>query len=249
VYDSASAVDGRTLLVGDAASFIEPLSSAGVRKALLSAWRAAVVINTCLTNPPMTEASLDLYARREREVYAGCVRRSARFFADAAAAYGTRFWSIRAAAPVPAADVAEDTDNPDVADEAAVRAAFDGLRRAARVRLRAAGTLRFEAQAVIEGRQVVMRDAVIPPAGGPLQFAAGVELAALARIADVGGDVPDIISTYHREIGPAPIEGILTGLSLLVARRALIPVVGDDGVPHRAGVEARSGLVAEESTP
>src|SRR5207249_1503400 len=48
LYDATRAADGPMLLVGDAASFIEPLSSAGVKKALLSAWRAAVVANTCL---------------------------------------------------------------------------------------------------------------------------------------------------------------------------------------------------------
>ena len=34
------------LLVGDAASFIDPLSSAGVKKALASAWLAAVAVHT-----------------------------------------------------------------------------------------------------------------------------------------------------------------------------------------------------------
>ncbi len=43
------------LLVGDAGSFIEPLSSFGVKKALASAWLAAVVVHTCLTKPEMRE--------------------------------------------------------------------------------------------------------------------------------------------------------------------------------------------------
>src|SRR6185436_10412408 len=46
VYDSPQPAAEHVLIVGDAASFIEPLSSAGVKKALLSAWRAAVVANT-----------------------------------------------------------------------------------------------------------------------------------------------------------------------------------------------------------
>ena len=57
MYDCVRAAEGPVLLVGDAASFIEPLSSAGVKKALLSAWRAAVVTNTCLANPAMAEAA------------------------------------------------------------------------------------------------------------------------------------------------------------------------------------------------
>ena len=96
VYDAAQAADGRCLLVGDAASFIEPLSSAGVKKALLSAWRAAVVTNTCLTSDTLTGAATELYATREREVFADCMRRSQAFFAEAAAAHGTAFWRRRA---------------------------------------------------------------------------------------------------------------------------------------------------------
>ena len=39
------------LLAGDAGSFIDPLSSAGVKKALASGWLAAIVAHTCLSNP------------------------------------------------------------------------------------------------------------------------------------------------------------------------------------------------------
>ena len=59
VYDAPRPGERGVLLVGDAASFIEPLSSAGVKKALLSAWRAAVVTNTCLAKPEMADAAVD----------------------------------------------------------------------------------------------------------------------------------------------------------------------------------------------
>ena len=49
------------LLVGDAGSFIEPLSSFGVKKALASAWLAAVVVHTCLTKPEMREVALEFF--------------------------------------------------------------------------------------------------------------------------------------------------------------------------------------------
>src|SRR6185437_13418244 len=69
IYDAERAADSGLVLVGDAASFIEPLSSAGVQKAMASAWRATVVANTCLRHAGMTSAALDFYVRREREVY------------------------------------------------------------------------------------------------------------------------------------------------------------------------------------
>jgi len=57
---------------------------------------------------------------------------------------------------------------------------------------------------------------------GAVPFAAGVDLPALARLARGGGDVAALIAAYHAQVGPAPVAGLLTGLSLLVARHALI---------------------------
>jgi flavin-dependent dehydrogenase len=230
IYDSTRAADEGMLLVGDAASFIEPLSSAGVRKALLSAWRAAVVVNTCLRHQTLSEAALDLHVARERQVYADCTRRSNAFFAEAAAAYGTSFWSARAAeadslgsgyqeAGVLDADVSDAA----LARDPAVRVAFDHLRASEHVRLRASAALRFDSVAIIEGREVVMRDALIVPGlDAPLQFAAGVNLPALARLATACGEVPALIAAYHAQVGPVPVSGLLTGLSLLLARHALV---------------------------
>lgn len=234
VYDSARPADERVLLVGDAASFIEPLSSAGVRKALLSAWRAAVVANTCLANETLASAARDLYVRRERQVYADCMQRSSAFFAEAAAAYGTPFWTARAAEAAIVAQLHADPESFDadlsdaaLARDPEVRSAFDHLRASDRVRLRASDALRFEPVAIIEGREVVMRDALIVPGlDAPLQYAAGVNLAALARLAASCGEVPALIEAYHAEVGPVPLTGLLTGLSLLVARHALVAEAG-----------------------
>jgi len=89
--------------------------------------------------------------------------------------------------------------------------------------LRTATTLQFEPIAAIEGRRVVMREAIVVPGGdAPLHFAAGVDLPALARLARDGGEVPALIEAYHAQVGPAPLGGLLAGLSLLVARQALV---------------------------
>src|SRR5262249_3349142 len=96
VYDCLRATDDGVLLVGDAASFIEPLSSAGVKKALLSAWRASVVTNTTLKHPALASAAHDLYSHREREVHVESTHRAGVFFEEAASTYRSAFWSIRA---------------------------------------------------------------------------------------------------------------------------------------------------------
>jgi flavin-dependent dehydrogenase len=230
VYDSAQPACEHVLLVGDAASFIEPLSSAGVKKALLSAWRAAVVANTCLRNESLAGAARDLYIRRERHVYADCMQRSRACFAESAAAYGTAFWSVRAAETSGAAHIYDDADaigsdlsDAELARDPEVRSAVDHLRGAAHVRLRAADAVRFEPAAIIEGREVVMRDAlIVPGVDTPLQFAAGVNLPALARLGAACGEVPALIEAYQAQVGPVPLTGLLTGLSLLVARHALV---------------------------
>ena len=228
LYDSVRAADGRALLVGDAASFIEPLSSAGVKKALLSAWRAAVVTNTCLVNPAMAGPAMDLYVRREREVYDDCLRRSSVFFAEASRVYDTPFWSARAERRVAATGADGSGDLEDTRDETlgrdeSVRAAFERLRADDVVRLRPASALQFAQVPAIDGREVVLREAVVVPGlGSPLHYAGGVDLAQLARIVAGCADVPAIIEAYQQHVGPAPIAGVLTGLSLLVARQALV---------------------------
>ena len=225
VYDCTRAADANVILVGDAASFVEPLSSAGVKKALLSAWRAAVVANTCLKDGARAGAACDLFDRRERQVYADCTRRATAFFSEAAGVYGTPFWSARAAAPIAAAahDAGGEWSDDDLAHDVEVRRAFDYLRGADRLRLRAAVSLRVEPVAAIEGREVVMRDAlVVPGMSAPLRCAAGIDLPALARLARTGGDVPTLIAAYRQQVAAAPITGLLTGLSLLVAHRALV---------------------------
>jgi flavin-dependent dehydrogenase len=222
VYDAVRAADPGVLLVGDAASFIEPLSSAGVKKALTSAWRAAVVVNTCLSRPDMSGASLAYFSEREHAIYTDCRRRSASFFREAAVAHADPFWSARADGLSREAEAPIENEQT-LASDAAVRAAFDTLRSAPRVRLRPATTVRVEAVATIEGREVVMRDAVVLPRGHrPLRYAAGVDLPALVGLTAECDDMSSLISVYRSRIGPIPVEQLLTGVSLLVAERALV---------------------------
>jgi flavin-dependent dehydrogenase len=216
VYEAPTPADRGVLLVGDAASFIEPLSSAGVKKAMTSAWRAAVVANTWLTKPTLAAAAQDFYVRRERDVFAGCQRIADRFFAEAAACHAGAFWSARTAASAPA----------EADPSAGVRRAFERLRASPRFALRLSSALRFGSIADIEGREVVMREAVVMPGDDrPVRFAAGVNLPALARLAARCDEVPALFAAYTAHVGPVPMDGLLTGLSLLVARQALIPEV------------------------
>jgi hypothetical protein len=180
---------------------------------MTSAWRAAVVANTGLAKPSMANAAVDFYVRREREVFAECQQVAGQFFNEAASAHAAGFWTARRNAARPGAG----------SDAAAVRLAFDRLCAAARIRLRPASALRFAETADIEGREVVLREAILMPGDKmPVRFAAGVNLPALVRLAPEYAEVPELFSAYNTRVGPVPMDGLLTGLSLLVARQALI---------------------------
>ena len=85
------------LLGGDAGSFIDPLSSFGVKKALASAWLASIVVNTVLTTPEMAGEAIAFFDRRERAVHASYSRQAATFARDAASGAEHPFWQARSA--------------------------------------------------------------------------------------------------------------------------------------------------------
>ncbi len=170
--------------------------------------------NTCLMKPEMTSAATDYFSQREAEVHAACRRRSAAFFSEAAAVYGDPFWTARAE---------RSDDDVDVVGNSAVRAAFDALRAGTNVTLRPSDDVRIQPAATIEGREVVMRDAVLlPGVAEPMRFAAGVDLPALVQLARESVEMSALIHAYRTTIAPAPLDGLIAGVSLLVAHRALI---------------------------
>lgn len=213
LYSCTRAAESRALLVGDAASFIEPLSSAGVKKALASAWRAAVVVNTVLDKPAMLGAAFDYHDRREREVYDDCLRRSARFFKDAAAVFDDRFWLVRARSDGSAAELPNPETDP------SVLLACERFRHTPGFDLTPRPPVWLRPVAVIEGRELVLREAVVfPGRHEPVRFLAGVNLPELTRIAARCHDVGSVIEAYHDRVARVDPRSVLLGLSVLVAR-------------------------------
>jgi flavin-dependent dehydrogenase len=220
-YDSVAACDRDSFLVGDAASFVEVLSSGGVKKALSSAWNAAVVVNTCLAKPAMRSSASSFFDRRERQVHAEYVRRSAAFFCDAAAVYRNDFWDVRASA----ADSIESDDG--VSDVALsrdddVRVTFEQLRDTQRLNLVVNPSLELADVPVIEGREVVLREGiVVPGVRTPVRFAAGLNLPELVKLAPNCLDAPSLLATYERRVAPVDPRDMLVALSFLVTRSVL----------------------------
>jgi flavin-dependent dehydrogenase len=201
------------LLVGDAASFIDPLSSFGVKKALASAWIGAVVVHTCLTHAERTAVAIDFFSEWERDTYATQLQRSREFASVAFARHRHPFWAARADAP-------RIDSRPRAASQTerdpAMQHAFDRLRERSSIDFRLADGIRLEQRAVIRGREIVLEESF---AG--MRFAANVDLVTLARLACDHRDVPGLVDAYCRCHGPVPLPNLLAGLSLLVAKGIL----------------------------
>jgi flavin-dependent dehydrogenase len=200
----------RWLLAGDAGSFIDPLSSAGVKKALASGWLAAVAVHTSLVSPGMRADALAFFSRREREIEGHHSRMSRQFLAEAAPTHPHAFWRDRSDAP----------DVPPAADAAAVREAFDRLRAAPAVRF-GEGAVRLESRPRILGHEIVL-DPHIVAGDESIRFVAGIDVVSLTALAPGFSQVPDLFEAYCRSHGEAPLHDFLFALATAVARRWLV---------------------------
>ncbi|MBL0171078.1 MAG: FAD-dependent monooxygenase [Gemmatimonadaceae bacterium] len=221
---SSYACDGptreRLLVAGDAASFVDPLSSFGVKKALASGWLAAVVAHSVLADATIGAPAMSLFAAREQAMVSGLRRQLGELAREAADAHPAGFWGTRAGT-----DVMTESGDPDVAalrGDADVMAAFDAIRRAEVLRLRAASGVMQVAQPVVDGHLVVLRDHLVVPAfPGGIRYLRNVDLVALARLAPRFAEVPALYMAYCAEVGGAPIADVLGALSVLVGKGML----------------------------
>jgi len=190
-------------LVGDAASFIDPLSSFGVKKALAAAWLAAVVVHTSLTEPALTGPAVALFERREREAFLELSRQAARVWTGEAAA----------AADDPAA----------LFRDSAVQVAFTGLKQATAITLRAAPDVTIVAGPTVRGQRVVLEPHLHcswRPDG--IRYLLDVCLPRVIELAPGVAQVPDLYDRYVRAEGPTDLRAFLGVLSFLVAKGVLV---------------------------
>lgn len=229
VYDAHAYTAPGMLLVGDAGSFIDPLSSYGVKKALASGWLAAVVVHTALTDPALTGVALAVFDEREREMHAALERQSAEFFAEAADRHDHPFWTDRAEAEMPeAAPLAPPEPAVDaLRRDPGVLAAFEALRRAPALRLRRGDRLGVVRRPAITARRIILEDRLVvpgwPDAGADrgLRFLRDIDLVRVVELAPLHRQVPDLYEAYNRVCPPAPLPDFLGVLSVLIAKGAL----------------------------
>jgi hypothetical protein len=218
---SADSYAGRgVLLVGDAASFIDPLSSYGVKKALASAWLAAVVVNSALAEPAVAPAALSLFDERERAIYAQLQRQAAALSRDALVAYASDFWLGRTAADDEPA--ATEIDVAVLRGDPRVTAAFEAIKERTSLGLRRADSIQVVPRGIVRGNRVVVEDhLVVPGLGESVRYLRSVDLLLLCRLAAEHDQVPDLFDAYNRNGAPAALPDFLGALSTLVAFEVL----------------------------
>ena len=208
------------LLVGDAASFIDPLSSFGVKKALASAWVSAVVTHTALIRPGMRDEALAFHERRERAVHSSYRAQSASFAATAGQSHHP-FWAARSSS-FDEVEGDADLEAASLAHDPEVARAFDELRRRSEVRLRGGPSLRLTSRAMIRGREIALDDHLaLPECPDGIRYLRGVDLVELVRLAPHHTDVGDLYGTVLRQQPGVGLPDFLAALSWLIARNVL----------------------------
>lgn len=213
LYSSTAYAGPHHLLVGDAGSFIDPLSSFGVKKALASAWVAAIATHTALVDPGRAALAQEFFSNWERGVFASHLRRTREFAREASARHPHPYWEHRAGSHPPIDDGGEE----DWARDPSVLSAFEAFRAAPGMRLELSAGAVIERRPVIRGNEIVLE----PSLPGGMRFVANVDLLRLAQLAPHHMQVPDLFEAYCRTCPPVPLPNIVSGLSLLVAKGIL----------------------------
>ena len=215
------------LLVGDAGSFIDPISSYGVKKALASAWLAAVVVHTALTDSSLAPAAMELFNEREREMHTALAMQSQRFFADVAEEHLHPFWTGRAAPGAPGSDQAPEgvVDIDQLRQDPGVQTAFAELRRSQELRLELGGQALLTRRPAVTTQRIIMEDRLVVNGwtgqDRGIRFLREIDLVGLVELAPHHGQLPDLYEAYNQRHTPVNLADFLGALSVLIAKGAL----------------------------
>ena len=244
MYTSSAFADGRALLVGDAASFVDPMSSYGVKKALASGWLAAVTVNTAIRVPEMAATAVEFFGRREEAMYRALRGGLATQVAGAGGGgRGDLFWERRAewladhAGPAVDPNAPEGPDAAALRDDREVRAAFHALRLGSG-RLRT-GRRDTVDRPLIIGNRIRLAPALVTP-----RFPAGVryfrdiDLLRVVHLAPASRNPGALYESYSewaaREDLPAvDLANFIGVVALMIADGVLVP--GADLTPAASG--------------
>ena len=215
MYSSTTYAGDDWLVVGDAASFVDPLSSAGVKKALASGWLAAIVTHTALSTPGMAGTARRFFADREAEVYANFLSLTRGYLHEAAEGQAHPFWAERAeTGEREAARVAAEQERE------AVYAAFERLKAVPELIAQRGAEVRLERRPAIGGNEIVMEPRLVTPTDSVgVRFLHDVDVVTMIELAPTCRQVPDLFDAYVKRAGPVDLGGFVTAFATAVARR------------------------------
>jgi flavin-dependent dehydrogenase len=219
VYSSSEYGNASCLLVGDAGSTIDPLSSYGVKKALASAWLASVVAHTCLVHPDRQAIAVRFFTEWEEQVYATNQERSRVFAAEAYSRHPSRFWEMRAAPKESKAP--RRTDGESALRLASVVAAYEAMRTTRDVAVRRNPEVAFVEAPLVRDGEIVVEDAIDLPGATPIRYVQGLDLLTVCSLASDRASVPDLFEAVQARVHNVSLPQFLSALSVLVASRAL----------------------------
>ncbi len=219
LYSASRHAGAGFLLVGDAATFIDPLSSFGVKKALTSGWLAAIVTTTILDAPAMEDAAVAFFESRERHVSNAFRRQAARYAEDAGSRHP--FWQARVATgQVDGMD--EGVDPAALAGDPAVVSALRDLQQRPELSVKHGDEVRIIRRPLIRGRRLVMEDHVaVPEWPDGVRYIRNVDVLLVLRLAPDHHDVGELYDAVVRIQPGVGLPDFLGVLATLVARGAL----------------------------
>ncbi|MBY0497159.1 MAG: tryptophan 7-halogenase [Cyanobacteria bacterium] len=211
-YRASAYAGERWLLVGDAGSFVDPLSSAGVKKALASAWLAAVAVHTAEKRPSMRADAFEFFSAREHEIEQHLSRESRSFLAAAAESHTRPFWDERA-----------DDAGDRLAENEDIRRALDQLRSRENWQPVVSPSMSIQPRPLIRGHEIVREPHVVStdyPRG--VRYVRAIDMVALVELAPVTRQVADLYESYVQRMGSAPLPDFLFAVATAVARGWLV---------------------------
>ncbi len=218
-YHASSYAGSGILLTGDAGSFLDPIASFGVKKALTSAWLAAVAVHTALVDSESATLAMDYYNERERQTWLDASRHAARYFSETAEHQPHPFWRKRAQAPAEA----------DFYNLEELTQTLSRLRSASRIGLRRAPNVVSSPRPAIAGNRVVRETRLTAPQLPPgLDYVNGVELSRLIGLAERHNHIPDLYEAYNHAAEPVDLPNFLGALCLLIHKDVLIDTYGKE---------------------
>ena len=203
----------RWLLAGDSGCFADPLTWAGLERALESAFTAAAVVDACLRQPDSAEIYARYYDESERRTYADHIRRASERYAAAAARYSGSFWRDRRYPPPELALASLDD----------LQTGIDALNKSTGIRLRRPEALEFEQRPVLRGD--VLAIATVPTLSGlppERQQFEGVSLPDLAALARENHTVAALTQAYNRTQSPVAERQVRQAIAVLAALGVLV---------------------------